>query len=202
YLYFLLARYRSDYEPVIRPTFYDFPTDPQCYRENDEMMLGPSLLVAPVVEPGATTRSVYLPQGADWCNFWTGERFPGGQTIDLPAPWDRPVLLARAGSVIPLNLSEPPTSGRDLRGFLLFPLAEGNGFGESYEDDGETEAYREKECGAWRIAMTGAADRLRIAVSASGRYLSHKEITLLVPVAEQRPVELAGAAVLAKWGGM
>ena len=202
YLYLLLARYRSGYEPVTRPTFYDFPADSQCYRENDEMMVGPSLLVAPVVEPGATTRSVYLPQGADWCDFWTGERFSGGQAIQLPAPWDRPVILARAGSAIPLNLCEPPISGREDRGFLLFPLAEGESAAESYEDDGETEAYRENGHGAWRVTVTSAVDRLQIAVSASGKYTEQDEIKILLPPAEQRRVELAGRARLVKWSRM
>ena len=44
YLYTLLRAYHRDYEPVIRPTLYDFPDDPRCADENDEMMLGPSLL--------------------------------------------------------------------------------------------------------------------------------------------------------------
>jgi Glycosyl hydrolases family 31 len=52
YLYNLLWRYHHAYEPVVRPTFFDFPDDPHCWREGDEMMVGPSLLAAPVVEPG------------------------------------------------------------------------------------------------------------------------------------------------------
>jgi len=202
YLYLLLARYRSDYEPVTRPTFYDFPDDPQCYLENDEMMVGPSLLVAPVVEPGATTRSVYLPRGADWCDFWTGERFPGSQALRLPAPWDRPVLLARAGSVIPLNVYEPPTVARDLRGFLLFPQAEGADVGDSYEDDGETEAYRGNQWGSWSVAMAAAHDRVSISVSASGQHTGQNEVKLLLPPAEQRPIDLTGPGRLGRWVGL
>jgi alpha-glucosidase len=77
---------------VVRPTFFDFPDDPHCWREGDEMMVGPSLLAAPVVEPGHVHREVYLPFGAHWYDFWSGEVFKGVQTITRPAPWTWPVL--------------------------------------------------------------------------------------------------------------
>jgi alpha-glucosidase len=75
YPYNLLWRYHHAYEPVVRPTFFDFPDDPHCWREGDEMMVGPSLLAAPVVEPGHVHRKVYLPFGAHWYDFWSGEVF-------------------------------------------------------------------------------------------------------------------------------
>jgi alpha-glucosidase len=95
YFYDLLWRYHDRYEPIIRPTFHDFPDDPRCFAENDEMLLGANLLVAPVVEQGAPVRLVYLPSGADWYDLWSGDCFAGGQAVALPAPADRPPLLAR-----------------------------------------------------------------------------------------------------------
>ena len=52
YLYDLLWKYHRLFEPVVRPTLYEFPDDPRCFDENDDMLLGPNLLVAAVVEPG------------------------------------------------------------------------------------------------------------------------------------------------------
>jgi alpha-glucosidase len=197
YLYLLLWQYRSSYEPVVRPTFYDFPGDQQCYRENDDMMLGPSLLAAAVVEPGEQTRAVYLPRTTAWWDVWAGVSFEGGQVIEFPAPWDRPVLLARAGSVIPVNVSEPPTSSGDARGFMLFPLAEGEISGESYEDDGESEAYRENAFGAWQVSLRCAADFLQVSVMRSGRFAeAQNELVLILPGSELRPVSLAGVRLL------
>lgn len=190
YLYLLLWRYRTEYEPVIRPTFYDFPDDRQCYLENDDMMLGPSLLVAAVVEPGAQTRAAYLPQGAAWFDVWSGAYWEGGQVVELPAPWDRPVLLARAGSVI-------PTSTGDLRGFLLFPLLEGEASGQSYEDDGESEAYREGGFGSWHVGVKGESGVLQVSVTRSGRVTSSQnELVLLLPGSELRAVNMSGALLL------
>ena len=197
YLYLLLWRYRSGYDPVIRPTFYDFPEDPRCYSENDDMMVGPSLLLAAVVEPGAQSRAVYLPRNAAWWDVWSGVRLEGGQTVELPAPWNRPVLLARAGSVIPVNLSEPPTSMGDVRGFLLFPLLEGESSGDSNEDDGESEAYRENGFGHWHVSVRSETGILRILVSRSGRFTdSQDELVLIMPEGELRPVNLSGALLL------
>ncbi len=190
YLYLLLWRYRTEYEPVIRPAFYDFPGDPQCYLENDDMMLGPSLLVAAVVEPGAQTRAVYLPRGAAWFDVWSGARWEGGQSVELPAPWDWPVLLARAGSVIPV-------SAGGLRGFLLFPLLEGETCGQSYEDDGESEAYREDGFGSWHVGVNGDPRALLVSVARSGRFTgSGNELVLILPASELRPVNMSGALLL------
>jgi alpha-glucosidase len=197
YLYLLLWRYRSGYEPVIRPTFYDFPNDDGCYRENDDMMLGPFLLVASVVEPGAKLRSVYLPHGADWYDFWSGRTFAGGQTVELPAPWNRPVLLACAGSVIPVNANKPAIAAGEQRAFLLFPPSRGQSFGESYEDDGESEAYRENGYGSWRVTMTGETDVLRVDIARLGRFAAGvDELKLLLPETELRQVELSGARLV------
>ena len=56
----------EDGTPVMRPLFYDFCGDKNVYDIGDEYMFGPDLLVAPVVEPGARKRMVYLPEGCRW----------------------------------------------------------------------------------------------------------------------------------------
>jgi alpha-glucosidase len=104
-LYYLLWRYHHDYEPVVRPNFFDFPDDLHSWREGDEMMVGRSLLAAPVVEPGHVHREVCLPFGAHWYAIWSGEAFRGGQTITRPAPWTRPVLFARESCAIPIDVA-------------------------------------------------------------------------------------------------
>jgi alpha-glucosidase len=190
YLYLLLWRYHTSYEPVIRPAFYDFPDDPRCYAENDDLMLGPSLLAAAVVEPGAAARSVYLPLGAAWFDVWSGARFEGGQTVELPAPWNRPVLLAREGSAIPID-----AGGH--RGFLLFPPPEGECCGQSHEDDGETEAWRDGEFGSWRVGVVSEPGAMRVTVSRAGRFTGDgDEVELILPGTELRPVSLSGALLV------
>lgn len=80
--------------PVMRPLFYDFPEDKKCWETEDSYMFGPDLLVSPVMEAGATKRSVYLPAGATWKDSYTGKVYEGGQTITVPAPIDIiPVMI-------------------------------------------------------------------------------------------------------------
>lgn len=97
YLSRLLADYRAHCEPVVRPLFYDFPDETWCWTEETDWMLGPDVLVAPVVESGVTARNVRLPAGTDWRNGWTGEVQAGGQTVKVAAPLDRPPFFVRLG---------------------------------------------------------------------------------------------------------
>jgi alpha-glucosidase len=199
-LYDLLWRSHSRFEPMIRPTFFDFPDDSHCFEENDEMMLGANLLVAAVVEPGQRARPVYLPAGADWYDFWSGESFEGGQQVILPAPWDRPPLLARAGAAIPLNLAvQHFAQPADRRGFAVFPpLGEGYFADSFFEDDGESEGYRQGRFGQWEIALRATADELSLGVKAVGtRPPADEQVTVLLPPQERRLLRLTSGKMLA-----
>lgn len=102
-LWQLFERAHQLHQPIIRPTFYNFPDDEQCFEDCDDFMLGDALLVAPVVEQGATTRTVYLPKGPQqWVDFHTGARLAGGATHTVEAPMSVLPLFARAGAAIPV----------------------------------------------------------------------------------------------------
>jgi alpha-glucosidase len=108
YLWSLFERAHQHHEPIIRPSFYDFPDDDNCFADSDDFMVGADLLVAPVVQQGQTTRSVYLPAGpAAWFDFHTGAQLEAGRTHTVAAPWSTLPLFARSGACIavaePLN---------------------------------------------------------------------------------------------------
>ena len=192
YLYDLLWRYHQRFEPMLRPTFHDFPDDPYCFEENDDMLLGGKLLVASVVEPGKRDRSVYLPRGANWYDYWSGEYFTGGQTVLLPAPWDRPPLLVREGAVLPLNLAEQHfAQAADERGFAIFPLR-GQGRVEDvcFEDDGESQAYQGHEYGEWKLCVQTDVQTIRVNIDVSGKLtLPAHGLRLLFPRQEIRAIQ-------------
>ena len=110
YIYSLGYKTYQTGAPSMRALFMDFPDDPKVADLGDEYMFGPAFLVAPVTEQGATSRAVYLPAGADWYDFWTNERFHGGQTINVAAPIDKLPLFVRAGSIVPLGAPIESTS--------------------------------------------------------------------------------------------
>jgi alpha-D-xyloside xylohydrolase len=104
-------------------------------------MFGPSILVNPVAEEGATSRWLYLPPANAWYDFWTGDKLAGGRRVEAQAPLDRIPLYVRAGSILPLGpeveyADQQSASPTELR---IYPGADG-GF-TLYEDQGDTYAY-------------------------------------------------------------
>ncbi|MBQ1396842.1 MAG: alpha-glucosidase [Eubacterium sp.] len=81
--------------PVMRPLFYHYD-EPAAYGEVTEYLLGRDLLVAPVLKPGAESRSVYLPADS-WKHVFTGEYYEGG-TFEVAAPIGQPAVFIRRGS--------------------------------------------------------------------------------------------------------
>ena len=108
----------GNYTPM-RPLAMDFRSDTWALNIGDQFLFGPAILVNPVVEPGATTRHLYLPK-AKWYDFWTGHAIDGGKTIDAPAPLARLPLYVRAGSIVPMGpdveyAAEKPADPIELR---------------------------------------------------------------------------------------
>jgi alpha-D-xyloside xylohydrolase len=102
---YLMAQMRVAHEqgvPPMRPLFVDFPADARAWDVDDQFLLGPDLLVAPVLEAGATTRPVYLPAGALWTDAATGDRHPGGTHVAAAAPADRIPLFLRDDARLPV----------------------------------------------------------------------------------------------------
>jgi alpha-glucosidase (family GH31 glycosyl hydrolase) len=78
-----------------------YPEDDATYLIRDEFMVGDSLLVAPVVEPGVRQRDVYLPAGR-WRDFWSESVLEGGRTLrDYPAPLETIPVFERVNSRAP-----------------------------------------------------------------------------------------------------
>ena len=134
YLYTLLWRAHRDHAPVLRPLFLDFPEQRAAYEEDDTFLLGTDLLVAPVVEPGMTIRSVHLPETpGGWYDLRDGRQLPGGSRQSVEAPLGRAPVLVRAGAILPLG---PDRSAQP--GSLTVRLFPGKGHSSFalFDDDG------------------------------------------------------------------
>ncbi|RAS78694.1 TIM-barrel domain-containing protein [Priestia endophytica] len=103
YLQELVEYSHYHFEPIIRPTFYDFYNDQNTYLDTDDFMLGNKILVCPIVEQGQTERNVYLPENKEgWVNYHTNESYKGGQTIPVPTTLEHIPLFIRKSSSIPM----------------------------------------------------------------------------------------------------
>ena len=128
------------YTPM-RPLVMDFAGDPRVLNIGDQFLFGPSILVNPVTEQGATSRRLYLPAGTRWYDFWTNEAQAGGKSIDAAAPLDSIPLYVRAGSILPLGpeiewATEKSANPIDLR---VFTGADGDF--TLYEDENDNYDY-------------------------------------------------------------
>ena len=70
---------------MMRPLVFDFAGDTEALKQNCEYMFGPEYLVCPVLEAGATSVRVYLPENkGGWKDYWNGNVYSGGQYMDVP----------------------------------------------------------------------------------------------------------------------
>ena len=99
YLREVMRDAHHDGQPVLRGLFHEFSADDRSWGVKDQYLLGPDLLVAPVLDAGARTRRVVLPAGADWLDLWTGAVHRGGGEIEADAPLERIPLFVRDGAM-------------------------------------------------------------------------------------------------------
>jgi alpha-D-xyloside xylohydrolase len=158
YIYSLGYQTYQTGAPSMRALFMDFPNDPKVADLRDEFMFGPAFLVAPVTEQGAISRTVYLPAGADWYNYWTNERVRGGQAIQVAAPIDTLPLFVRAGSILPLGEAVESTSQvQKIAKLRVYPGADADFV--LYQDDGNTYAYEKGDTRITHLHWNDATQR-------------------------------------------
>ena len=87
--------------PLARPLVYDHSADPTTRHIDDQYLLGPDLLVAPMFQPRGA-RDVYLPSG-NWYDFWTDGRLEGRRWISYSAELETLPLFVRAGAILPMG---------------------------------------------------------------------------------------------------
>lgn len=98
-----------DGTPMMRPLFLEYYDDPETVAVDDQYLLGPDLLVAPVLEEGAKSRQVYIPHGT-WYDLWSNTKVPNGW-IESDTPLDHIPVYARGGAAIPMWFEDDPALG-------------------------------------------------------------------------------------------
>lgn len=145
YLYSLLFEASTKGSPIMRPLIYEFQNDKKLLEESFDFMLGSSILVSNVLEKGAKTRKVYLPEGSTWFDWNTKQVYEGGQTIEFEVTLDSIPIFLRSGSIIPINedLMNIHNDSAEKLKFIIEPSQESSFV--LYEDDGITNNYKNKE---------------------------------------------------------
>jgi len=106
--------------PLLRPLFYEFPNDPEAALHEDQALLGPHLMLAPVTRPGHRQRMVYFPRGK-WYDFWSDRSVNGPAHRVWPAPLGQMPLFVRQGAAIPAGSPIDCTDQAQELEWWLFP---------------------------------------------------------------------------------
>jgi len=170
YLYSLMERAHETGLPIMEPMCSAFQEDVNCYEEGVDFMLGDSLLVANVVEKGAVSRKVYLPEGETFYDFYTRAAYEGGRTVELPVDLGSIPLFVRSGAIIPMaedRLDNLKTQQAEHLRILC--AADRDGRFELYEDDGISMDYEKGGCLKTSITMT-AGERTVLDFHQEGHY--------------------------------
>ncbi len=140
YIYSTAWKVTNEGYTMMRPLLMDFPGDAASHGVNNQFLFGPGIMVSPVTQPAATSRSVYLPSDTTWIDFWTGVPESGGQSTQASAPIGRMPLHVRTGTILPYGpevanaMVHPETI--ELR---VYQGADGSF--TLYEDQGDTYQY-------------------------------------------------------------
>jgi alpha-glucosidase/alpha-D-xyloside xylohydrolase len=195
YLYSAVRECATTGMPIMRALWLQFPDDAKAVACGDEYMWGRNLLVAPVVEKGATTRQVYLPAGV-WYDYWTGERLNGGREISRGVDLETIPIYVRAGSLLPLDPVKQFTSQK-VDGSLsvsVYPGADASFL--LYEDDGISFNYRKGEWMGIQMTWNDKERRFNLHLAAGSRMLPPERRSITVQLGEStRNVTFEGKPV-------
>ena len=144
---------REDSAPLFRPLLFDFPELPETYTNQEQIMVGPALLFNPVLYPGLTEVSAFVPVSEIWYDYFTGQRIPSEPQQVFSADLDHISLLLRGGTAIP---TQNPTDAVTVVSMRTRPIdikvalnSDGKAAGNFILDDGvslntiQEEAYSE-----------------------------------------------------------
>ena len=158
YIYTLAREASQSGFPLMRPMFWIDPTDSSLWDIDDQFLLGDSVLVAPIVETGATSRKVHLPEG-NWFDFRDDQRHEGNQTISTEAALQSIPLFIRGGAVLPMKME-------GLLELHIYLLHDGIRISQLYSDEGD--GYEGSRMDRFRLEAHG--ERVSLTWENEGEY--------------------------------
>jgi alpha-glucosidase (family GH31 glycosyl hydrolase) len=188
YLYTAVRECTKTGLPIMRSLWLHYPDDAAAVERGDQYLWGADMLVAPVVEKGATARRLYLPRGT-WHDFWTEQRVDGGRELDRAVDLATTPLYVRAGAVIPMGpvrqyTSEPSDEPLTM---VVYPGADGESVW--YEDDGKSFAYRRGEWMSVVMSWRDASRRLSVRLAPGSKAIGLPRRIVFRVAASQKTTE-------------
>lgn len=145
YLYAMNYRTHKDGLALCEPMYYQYPEEKDAYEVKNQYFFGSELMVAPITtklnkKTNLSSVDVWLPEGR-WTDIYTGAIYQGNQRIRMYRGIESIPVLAKEGAIIPLDMNDrrnDSTNPKDMK----IRIFRGNNSFSLYEDDGETNAYK------------------------------------------------------------
>jgi alpha-glucosidase (family GH31 glycosyl hydrolase) len=195
YIYSAVRECTQTGMPVMRGLWLHYPDDPKAVACGDEYLWGRDVLVAPVVEQGASSRSVYLPRGT-WYDFWTNERMDGGREITRAVDLETMPLYIRASAILPLGPVKQYVEEKSDEPLTLQIYPGADGSFTLYDDDGRSFDYRRGEWMGIDMSWNDAQRVLQMKLASGSKMLPPLRRAMQINVAEkQKQVEFIGQPI-------
>ncbi|HHV13148.1 MAG TPA: DUF5110 domain-containing protein [Clostridiales bacterium] len=185
YIYSTAAKVWKEDGTMLRLLAFDYAQDKKARLIDDQYLFGDSIMVCPVTTPmyygkdplpldHAGTREVYLPEGNGWYDFWTGQYYGGGQTVQAAAPIDRIPLYVKEGSILPTVQAMQYVDEIPDAPVLLKVYCGRDAEFELYEDAGNGYGYEQGEYAITKLEWLEQEQRL-VAGEPQGSYPGKKQ---------------------------
>jgi alpha-glucosidase/alpha-D-xyloside xylohydrolase len=182
YLYSAVRETCETGVPIIRAMWLHYPDDAKAVGMCDQYLYGRDVLVAPVYEKGATSRTVYLPRG-NWYDFWTREKVEGGREIARKLDLETIPVYVRAGAVVPMGPVKQYTWEKVDAPMTVWVHPGADGAFSWYEDDGTSFNFHKGEFMRVTLAWNNSQRRFTMRLANGSKMLAPQRRGIVVRVA-------------------
>ena len=168
YLYSMNYRTHAKSLALCEPMYYAYPESEEAYNVKNQYFFGSELLVAPITsrmnqKTYLGSVDVWLPEGR-WTDIHTGAIYEGGKMIKMYRGLESIPVLAKEGAIIPMSTNDKENNWKNPKDMTV-RIFRGNNTFELYEDDGETNDYKDGNSAITRYTVEEADGNLSFFIS-------------------------------------
>jgi len=208
YNYTLAFQNNQTGAPLMRPLFFEEPENKVLQEDDSFFLWGNSFLIAPITISKVEKKVVYFPKKSHWFDFYTDEKYQGGQTKVIPVHENYIPTFVRAGAFIPMANPMQSTVNYDANNFKLHYYHDSSIYksnGQLYDDDGKTTNAFEK--GEYEILSFNSRYKKRLlafefnAKKGVNHTLKNKTIDFIIHNIQKKPkrIKIGSKRKVVRW---
>ena len=211
YNYTLAFQNNQTGAPLMRPLFFNEPNNRDLQINVTSYLWGNDFLVTPILNSGVKEKEIYFPKNSVWFDFYTDEKFEGGQAKTVSVKENSIPTYVSAGAFIPMAKSMQTTDNYNSNNFSLhyfYDASVKNSDGEVYNDDGETANAFEKgnyEVLQFESEIERRCLELKFNAETGNKYApENKQIDLIIHniVNEPKRIKVDGKKIPISWNSL